>query len=339
LSTAIFPLLVVRLYRKVGSTGRLVPATGEAGALGERARVVIPGKWWLMGGAAALLFVVGGGYAVSRTLDAEQTAAVIAHRGASGGAPENTMASFELAIEEHADWIELDVQEDADGRVIVAHDSDFMKVANNALKVWDATASDLTSLDIGSWFDTAFSDQRVVSLHDVLETAHGQVGVVIELKYYGHDQRLEERVVEIVEATGMQDDIMLMSLKLSGLQKAAALRPRWTRGLLNTVSVGDLTKLDLDFLALNAEAATPSMIRRAHKHAMRVFVWTINDPVQMSVMLSRGVDGLITDEPDLARRVMEYRDTLGPFGRVLVWLAGETGLLRQGDEPSKEEDA
>jgi len=339
LSTAFFPLLVVRLYREIGGTGRLDPVTGEAGALGERARAVVPGKWLLTGGAAALLFVVVGGYAVSRDLDAEQTAAVIAHRGASGGAPENTMASFELAIEEHADWIELDVQEDADGRVIVAHDSDFMKVAGNPLKVWDATASDLTALDIGSWFDPAFADERVVTLRDVLETARGHIGVVIELKYYGHDERLEERVVEIVEATGMQDDIMLMSLKLTGLRKAAALRPNWTRGLLNTVSVGDLTRLDLDFLALNAAAATPGMIRRAHGRGLQVFAWTINDPVQMSVMLSRGVDGLITDEPYLAHRVMEYRDTLGPFGRVLVWLAGETGLLRGGGELSEQEDA
>jgi glycerophosphoryl diester phosphodiesterase len=283
--------------------------------------------------------LVVGGFVASLDLDAEDTAAVIAHRGASGGAPENTMAAFELAIEERADWIELDVQEDFEGRVIVAHDSDFMKVAGNPLKVWDATASDLAGLDIGSWFDPAFADQRVVKLHDVLEVARGQIGVVIELKYYGHDERLEERVVEIVEATGMQEDIMLMSLKLAGLRKAAALRPSWTRGLLNTVSVGDLTRLDLDFLALNAAAATPSTIRRAHKRGMRVFVWTIDDPVQMSVMLSRGADGLITDEPDLARRVMEYRDTFGPFGRLLIWLAGETGLLRGRDEPSKQEDA
>jgi len=339
LSTALFPLLVVRLYRRLGGTGRLAPATVESGTLGETARVTVSGKWLLTGGAAALLVVVGGGHAMSRSLDAEPTVEVIAHRGASGGAPENTMAAFELAIEEQADWIELDVQEDSDGRVIVAHDSDFMKVADNGLKVWDATASDLAELDIGSWFDPAFSDQRVVTLHDVLETARGHLGVVIELKYYGHDERLEERVVDIVEATGMQDNIMLMSLKLNGLRKSAALRPNWTRGLLNTVSVGDLTRLDLDFLALNAAAASPATIRRAHQNGMQVFVWTINDPVQMSVMLSRGVDGLITDEPGLARRVMEYRDTLGPFGRLLIWVAGETGLLRGSDESSDEKDA
>jgi len=338
-STALFPLLIVRLYHKIGGSGRFSPEIGKAGSLGERATVAIAGKWLLAGGVAAVLLVLAGGLAVSRRLDVDQTAAVIAHRGASSGAPENTMAAFELAIEEQTDWIELDVQEGADGRVIVAHDSDFMKVAERGLKVWDATADDLADLDIGSWFDPAFADQRVATLKDVLETARGHAGVVIELKYYGHDERLEERVVEIVEAAGMQDDIMLMSLKMDGLRKAAVLRPDWTRGLLNTVSVGDLTRLDLDFLALNATAATPSTIRRAHNRGMQVFVWTVNDPVQMSVMLSRGVDGLITDQPALARRVMEYRDTLGPFGRVLVWLAGETGLLRTSDKASEQGDA
>ena len=200
LGTAMFPLLVVRLYRRVGGTGWLDPAFVEPGPLGQRARVTVPGKWLLVGAAAALLVVAGGGYAVSRSLDAEQVVAVIAHRGASGGAPENTMAAFELAIEEQADWIELDVQEDADGLVIVAHDSDFMKTAGSGLKVWESTAGNLAELDIGSWFDPAFADQRVVTLREVLETARGHVGVVIELKYYGHDDRLEDRVVEIVEA-------------------------------------------------------------------------------------------------------------------------------------------
>ena len=74
---------------------------------------------------------------------------LIAHRGASAHAPENTIASFQRAIDDGADWIELDVQEDAEGTVIVAHDSDFMKVAGNPLKVWDATAADLGGDEVG----------------------------------------------------------------------------------------------------------------------------------------------------------------------------------------------
>jgi glycerophosphoryl diester phosphodiesterase len=173
----------------------------------------------------------------------------------------------------------------------------------------------------------------------VLERAKGHLGVVIELKYYGHDKQLESKVVSIVEETGMETHIMLMSLKLEGLRKAAALRPAWTRGLLNTVSVGDLTRLDLDFLALNAVAASRSQIRRAHERGMRVYAWTIDDPVQLSVMMSRGVDGVITDRPEVARQVLEFREQLGPVGRLLVWIAGETGLLRGADEISPAEDA
>jgi glycerophosphoryl diester phosphodiesterase len=146
-------------------------------------------------------------------------------------------------------------------------------------------------------------------------------------------------VVEVVEEAGSQGEIMLMSLKREGLKNAAALRPDWPRGLLNTVAIGDLTKLDVDFLALNARAASRAMIRRAHKRDMRVFVWTVNDPMQMSVMISRGADGVITDEPALARTVLEVRERLTPFGRLLLWIAGETGFLRGEDSPSAAEDA
>jgi glycerophosphoryl diester phosphodiesterase len=269
----------------------------------------------------------------------DEDVAVIAHRGASGQAPENTMAAFEKAVADGTDWIELDVQENADGVVIVQHDSDFKRVGRDNLKTWNATNDDLRDLDIGSWFRPEFSDQRVPTLREVLERAKGHVNVLIELKYYGHDKELEPKVVQIVEQTGMEPHIMLMSLKLEGLRKAAALRPDWKRGLLNTVAVGDLTRLDLDFLALNAAAASTAQIRRAHSRGMKVYVWTVDDPLQLSVMMSRGVDGVITDRPDVARQVLEYREELSPVGRFLIWIAGETGLLRGADEVSTEEDA
>ena len=81
------------------------------------------------------------------------------------------------------------------------------------------------------------------------------------------------------------------------------------------------------------------MIRRAHARGLKVYVWTINDPVQMSVMLSRGVDGLITDDPALARDVMDLREGLSPIGQWIVWIAGETGLLRGMAASSRVEEA
>ena len=339
ITTTLLPLFVVRLYRSVGGPGRLVPAITDRGTLAARATLTIPGKKFVWAGAAALVVVGVGGYIAARGVSQEENVAVIAHRGASGAAPENTMAAFEKAISEKADWIELDVQENADGVVIVQHDSDFKRVGRDDLKTWNATNEELRVLDVGSWFGPGFSDQRVPTLRQVLERAKGVLDVVIELKYYGHDKQLESKVVEIVEETGMEPHIMLMSLKREGLRRAAALRPNWTRGLLNTVSVGDLTRLDLDFLALNSAAASLSQIRRAHKRGMKVYAWTINDPVQLSVMMSRGVDGVITDRPDVAREVLEFREQLSSVGRFVIWIAGETGLLRGAKESSAAEDA
>jgi glycerophosphoryl diester phosphodiesterase len=339
LSTALFPLLIVRLYRSLAGPGRLDPVLAPRGSLGEKASLQIPGKAIIGLSAVVLALIILGGYALSRSIDEEADVEIIAHRGASGAAPENTMASFQRAIVDKADWIELDVQENADDVIVIVHDSDFLKVARSDLKVWDASNESLRNLDIGSWYAPDYSNQRVPTLRQALELAKDKLGVVIELKYYGHDRNLESRVVDIVEKTGMESDIMIMSLKIDGLRKVTALRPAWTRGLLNTASIGDLTRLDLDFLALNSTAASLTMIHHTHKQGMKVYVWTVNDPVQMSVMMSRGVDGIITDEPALARQVMELRKQLSPFGRLVVWIAGETGLLHGVDKYSTEEDA
>ncbi len=81
------------------------------------------------------------------------------------------------------------------------------------------------------------------------------------------------------------------------------------------------------------------MIQHAHSRGVDVYVWTVNDPIQMSVMISRGADGIITDEPARARRVMGLREELGPFAQLLVWIGGETGLLQVTDTVSSVDDA
>jgi len=339
LATIVLPLLLVRLYRLVAGPGELPVKLASRGSLGDRAGFRIPGRLALAGVAVALVLMAFAGYRALHSFGAEDRAEIIAHRGAAATAPENTLAAFEQAIGAGADWIELDVQENADGVVVVQHDSDFMRAAGRNLTVWDATNEDLRGVDVGSWFAPEFSDQRVPTLREVLELARGRIGVFIELKYYGHDRDLEAKVVDLVESTGMTPDIVVMSLKYAGLRKAAEIRPDWTYGLLTTVNLGDPTRLDLDFLAVNSAAAKLSLIRRAHARGMKVHAWTINDPVQMSVMMSRGVDGIITDDPALALQVKELREDIGSFGRLVFWIAGETGLLRGLEEASLAADA
>ena len=279
-------------------------------------------RWRLVAGSVVLAICAAllGVWSLN-SLSLKDEVQIMAHRGASVAAPENTMAAFRQAIDDGADWIEIDVQETADGEVVVAHDSDFMKLSRNPLKIWNATLADLADIDIGSWVDPIFSDERVPTLTDVLRLCKGKVGVNIELKYYGHNQQLEQRVVDIVEVEQMVDQVMIMSLKPEGIAKVKALRPNWKCGLLLSVYVGKLKNIEADFLAINSKFATRSFVRRAHNLEKEVFVWTVNDAATISQVLNRKVDGILTDRPELARQVLKERAEMSSVERLLAEIA------------------
>ena len=130
----------------------------------------------------------------------------------------------------------------------------------------------------------------------------------------------------IVEACGMESDVVVMSLKPAVVKRMKSLRPDWTVGLLMSVSVGDASTLEADFLAVNARYVSRGFVRRAHRAGKQVFVWTTNDAVSISRMIGRGVDGVITDDPDLARRVIVQRAALSPVERVVLELAELLGV-------------
>lgn len=284
----------------------------------------------LLGAIGVLAVVVGVGFwAGARIIDGISTkdnVEIIAHRGAAGIRPENTLASVEQALEDGADWVEIDVQETADGQIVVVHDSDFMKLAGVDLKVWNATMEDLAEIDIGGWFDPVYADQRTPLLREVLERARDRAKVLIELKYYGHNENLEHRVIEIVEDLGMQDQVATMSLKYPLVQKMLELRPDWPSGVLAATAVGDLSGLDGDFVAVSAGRASPWLARSLENRGKALFVWTVNDPLEMSKMISMGADGLITDEPALARKVVAARADLSTPERLVLWLTEELGI-------------
>ncbi len=330
LGTTTFAAMLFVLYRVFGSNqgaenrhrAKIVLAEQNHGFQVTRKRILA---------AVVVLIVASSGLGVYSlgSLHLEDHVMIMAHRGASHAAPENTMAAFRQAIEEGADWIELDVQETADGEVVVLHDSDFMKLAGLNLKIWNATADDLKNIDVGSWFADEFQYERVPTLGEVLDVCKGKIGVNIELKYYGRDERLEQRVAEIVEARDMASDVMVMSLNSRGVKKMKSLRPNWKVGLLISVSAGNLQKIEADFLAVNARFANQRLIRSAHRIGREVYVWTVNDALTMSTMISHGVDGILTDKPALAKLVLEQRADMSPPERLLLELAGLLGTVSE----------
>jgi glycerophosphoryl diester phosphodiesterase len=265
---------------------------------------------------------------------ADRPVLVFAHRGASEAAPENTLAAFRRAGVEHADFVELDVQESADGVVLVVHDSDLMKLARVPLKIWSSTAAQLRTVDIGSRYSSAYADQRVPTLAEALQACKGITRVDIELKDYGHNHHLEERVAELVEAAGMQKQIVTMSLNRAMAAKMKRLRPTWTSGLLIAKAIGDVSRLPADFFAVESRMAERTLIRSAHAAGKPVYVWTVDDASRMIRLMGLGVDGLITDRPALAREVVDSYAAMNSGQRLLLFVMTRLGVR---DEISESE--
>lgn len=263
--------------------------------------------------------------AVAERRDDPSATEIIAHRGASMVAPENTLAAVSAAIDQGAEWVEIDVQETSDGHLAVIHDRDLMKIAGSPMQVGQSELASLQKIDIGSWFGPGFETQRIPELEEVLAIARGNIGVVIELKYYGHERALEQRVVDALLAAGMEQDVLLMSLNLRGVQALKQLQPDWNVGLLSAVGVGRLTNIDVDFYAVSSSMARRGFVRRARQSGRKVMVWTVNDPALVSVMISRNVDGIITDDPALAIRVRKEREELGLHELMLIQIASLVG--------------
>ena len=315
-----------RLHERTG--GETSAGTGWA----DQGTEAAPGGWRLSRRAlvgllaGSFIVAVGFGWALLGSIRLDTSAEIIAHRGASAAAPENTMAAFQAAIDQATDWVELDVQETSDGAVVVMHDADLMRLARSPLKIWASTEEQISGVDIGSWLSPQFAGERVPTLERVLLRCKDHAKVVIELKYYGHDQRLEERVAEIVERTGMQDQISVMSLRYEMVLRMKSLRPGWTVGLLTAKSVGKLTAMQGDFLAVSTGMATAARVDAAHAAGKKLYVWTVDDPMTMALMVTRGADGLITNEPAVARRLLRRMDEATTGERLLLGLATWFGI-------------
>jgi glycerophosphoryl diester phosphodiesterase len=157
--------------------------------------------------------------------------------------------------------------------------------------------------------------------------------VDIELKDYGKSQNLEQRVVNLVEAAGMQNEIITMSLNRRMAEKMKRLRPSWAAGLLVAKAIGQPSRLPFDFLAVESRMATRSFIRAAHAAHKPVYVWTVNDPQRMIRMIGLGADGLITDRPGLAREVVTDYAGMTQAERLLVFAMTHLGVREETSEP------
>lgn len=332
---ALFAFITARFYLASAALGEPQPHA-RARSASEAAESVVHRRWPVVVAAVVALVVAGAmlGYTLLQGTLVNRPVLVFAHRGASDVTPENTLAAFRRAGVEHTDFVELDVQETSDGVVVVVHDSDLMKVARSPLKIWASTFAELRQVDIGKDFSPAFAGQRVPTLAEALAACRGVSRVDIELKDYGHDQMLEQRVVDLVEAANMQDQIVTMSLSGRMVARMKQLRPKWTSGALLARAIGRVSALPVDFLAVESEMATRGFIRAAHEAGKPVYVWTVNDAQRMIRLIGLGADGLITNRPGLALEAISTYNNASPGGRLFLFVMTRLGVRNEISEPA-----
>jgi glycerophosphoryl diester phosphodiesterase len=279
--------------------------------------------WAALAVAAVVAVVTGIGVKkrIASDLARSRNVLVTAHRGSSTKAPENSLAALRAALDDGADYAEIDVQQLKDGTIVLVHDTDFKRVTGKPLRVWETAYPELADLDSGSWFAPEFKDERVPTLRSAIELVKGRMRLNIELKYHGRESGFEESVVALLRGTGFEKDCVLTSLKAAGLARVRALAPDLVIGQIVTVALGSVERLDTDFLSMAAKAASPAQIRRNQAAGLGTHVWTVNTRDGMERMIERGVDNLITDKPDLARRVIDERADL-PDAALLVLALG-----------------
>ena len=198
---------------------------------------------------------------------------VVAHRGCERLAPENTLSAFRKAIEVGADFAELDVQETADGIVVVLHDRDLMRVAGDPRRIADLTFAEARKLDLGRRFSPEYAGERIPTLAEVIELARGKIKLQIELKYYGKDRGLAAKIADLIHREGFESECEVTSLDYDGLMAAKRRNPRLTVVALLTYALGDPGRLDVDGLSVNARGAERSAdpgLAKPRQAALRV---------------------------------------------------------------------
>jgi len=236
---------------------------------------------------------------------------IFAHRGASAYAPENTLASFELAIEQGADGIELDVKLSADGRVVVIHDATVDRTTGAHGRVKDTTLDEMRSLDAGSFFSEKFKNERIPTLEEVFETVGNRTFINVELTNYNapHDH-LVETVCMLVKKFGLHKRVLFSSFLPSNLARTRSYLPDVPTGLLALGGILGAWPRSFGFvfgkydaLHANNKDATHEQIQRVHRLKRRIHVWTVNEEKDMRRLFGWGVDAIFTDDPQLAVKV------------------------------------
>ncbi len=237
---------------------------------------------------------------------------IIAHRGASAYAPENTLSAFMKAYELKADGIEFDVKLSKDGQIVIIHDQTVDRTTDGSGYVKDLNFDELQRLDAGSFFSLEYKGVGIPSLKDVFEKLNGKIFMNVELTNYSTiNDGLAKKVCQLVKDLGMEDRVLFSSFNPINLVITRKLLPQVPVAILALPrKAGVLQRSNIlhwaspKFIHPFYEDVNMSFVNKQHRRRRKVNVWTVNEESEMVKILGTNSDGIITDDPILARRVL-----------------------------------
>jgi len=221
---------------------------------------------------------------------------IVAHRGASAYEPENTLRSVKRALEMGVDMVEVDVHASRDGHIVVIHDAKLDRTTSGKGYVKDLTLKELRNLDAGL-------GEKIPTLEEVLELIKGKAQLVIEIKVLG----TEEKVLRIVKEGGLENGVLITSFYHPTVKRVKELDPKIKTGIIISSRPVKPAQLVLnaksDVLFPRYVYVDQEMVREVHKQKLAIYPWTIDDPDEMRPLIKMGVDGIVTNKPDVLKNL------------------------------------
>jgi glycerophosphoryl diester phosphodiesterase len=312
-------LLTVRFYDE--RSGGRARAWAEAAEGAPTRRLRAPTWAWGLGLLALLAGLTVLGARLWSDMRVERGVSVTAHRGSSRDAPENTLAAIRKAIDQGADYAEIDIHLTADGVPVVVHDEDLQRIAGVPRRPGQLTLAELRRIDVGSKFGPAFAGETIPTLAAAIDEARGRIRLNIELKPTDRGRARDElasAVADLIRSRDFEAECFVTSLDHEAVAAARRRNPRLRTGAIVSAAVGDLGRLPVDVLSVRTGLITDRLLGRVHAAGKEVHAWTIDDPEAMGELIDRGVDGLITNDPVAALSVRRERQGLPAWERVIL---------------------
>ncbi|ENL9790895.1 glycerophosphodiester phosphodiesterase [Listeria monocytogenes] len=260
-------------------------------------------RFILVGIIVFLIFSGFNIYAVNATLY-EPNTKIIAHRGDTMNAVENTVEAIESAAKAGADYSEIDIQETKDHQFVVFHDMTLRRLAGNSKRVADMTLKELQQTKVSS----GDYSSHIASFDEIIKTSkRNKIDLLVEVKLHGGESSdMVERLVALLKKEKVTDKYLVQSLNQPVIEKIEQADPTLKTGIILALNIGNLPKTSADFIVLEDFSINKRLLTQAKQNNKMVFVWTVNKEKLMQMYLRKNVDGIITNYP---KKAIELRDS------------------------------